>query len=66
MIPPAIITGQAAGVAAALALDAGASVADVDMVALQAELSRENVMIHFDDAWIPEDRSAETVDVGHI
>ena len=66
VIPPAIITGQAAGVAASLALDAGVDIADVDISALQSELSAENVMIHFDDAWIPEDRRGETVDIGHI
>ena len=66
VIPPAIITGQAAGVAASLALDAGVPIAEVDMDALQRELAAENVMIHFDDAWIPEDKRGETVDVGHI
>ena len=67
VIPPAIITGQAAGIAAALAIDAGVEVADVDMAALQSALAAQDVMIHFDDAWVPEGAApAETVDVGEV
>ena len=54
VIPPAIISGQAAGIACAQALDAGVSIWGVDIRALQQELERENVIIHFDDADIPE------------
>jgi glutamyl-tRNA synthetase len=67
VIPPAILTGQAAGVAASLSLDAGCAIADVDIPTLQAVLASQNVMIHFDDAWIPEGKKGgETVDIGHI
>jgi hypothetical protein len=66
VIPPAILTGQAAGVAASLSLDAGCAIADVDIPTLQSVLASQNVMIHFDDAWIPEDKRGETVDIGHI
>ena len=54
VIPPAIISGQAAGIACAQALDAGVPIWGVDIRALQQELERENVIIHFDDADIPE------------
>lgn len=67
VIPPAIITGQAAGVAASLAIDAGVAVGDVDIPTLQATLAAQDVMIHFDDAWVPKDAGqAETVDVGEV
>ena len=67
VIPPAILTGQAAGVAAALALDAGVPIAEVDIPTLQEVLASQNVMIHFDDAWIPKgEKGGETVDIGHI
>lgn len=67
VIPPAIITGQAAGNAAAMALDGGCSICDIDVAALQAELEKQNVMIHFDDSLIAEKESEDThEDIGHI
>lgn len=57
VIPPAILTGQAAGEAAALALKSGADIARVDIRTLQASLERENVMIHFPDEYVPEDKT---------
>ena len=57
VIPPAIITGQAAGEAVTLAIRDGVGVADVDIKKLQAKLSKENVMIHFPDEYVPEDRT---------
>lgn len=57
VIPPAILTGQAAAEAACLALREGVGVADVNIGALQRKLENENVMIHFPDAYIPEDRT---------
>lgn len=67
VIPPAIITGQAAGAAAVLSIDSGKAIYDVDVPELQKVLEGQNVMIHFDDAWIPSDiaNSGETVDIGH-
>ena len=53
VIPPAIISGQAAGIACAQAIDAGKAIWDVDVPALQSELARENVLIPFADANIP-------------
>ena len=57
MIPPAILTGQAAGEAACLAIRSGCAVARVDIAALQAKLEKENVMVHFPDSYVPEDRT---------
>lgn len=55
VIPPAILTGQAAGAAASLAINTSASVTEIDISTLQKTLSQENVMIHFDDALVPID-----------
>jgi hypothetical protein len=44
-IPQCWLTGQAAGVAAALACSAGVGAADVDVVALRAELSGQGVYL---------------------
>lgn len=53
VIPPAILTGQAAGAACAMALDKGCGVGEVPVDELQRLLADENVMIHFDDSLIP-------------
>jgi hypothetical protein len=73
VIPPAILTGQAAGEAACLAIKSGTSVAGVDIRALQAKLEKENVMIHFPDSYMPEDKTviihgknAAEIDGGHM
>ncbi len=49
VIPPAIITGQAAGIAAMLAIDGKCPITQIDVNILQDILSKEYVMIHFDD-----------------
>lgn len=59
VIPPAIITGQAAGVAASIAIDSGVSVYDIDICRLQEILSRQNVLIHFDDKLVRKDLAPE-------
>lgn len=65
VIPPAIITGQAAGEAAHLSLENACSITDIPVAALQQTLEKENVIIHFDDALIPENRTeAVRIDVG--
>lgn len=73
VIPPAILTGQAAGEAACLALKTDKPIANVDIKALQAKLERENVMVHFPDEYLPEDRTviihgknAAEIDGGHM
>ena len=57
VIPPAILTGQAAGTAASLALDEGKTLQEIEIRKLQQSLERQNVMIHFPDGYVPEDRS---------
>ena len=54
VIPPAIITGQAAGQAAAQALNERCAIAKVNMPALQAALAQQRVQIHFNNADVPE------------
>ena len=73
VIPPAILTGQAAGEAACLAIQTNKAVADVDIRALQAKLEKENVMVHFPDSYVPEDRTviihgknAAAIEGGHM
>ena len=73
VIPPAILTGQAAGEAAYLALKSDRPVAGVDIKSLQAKMERENVMVHFPDEYVPEDRTviihgknAADIPGGHI
>jgi hypothetical protein len=59
VIPPAIITGQAAGVAASLAIDEGKAVYEIDVAKLQSILTKQNVMIHFDDSLVRKDMAPE-------
>jgi hypothetical protein len=67
VIPPAILTGQAAGAAASLALDQGCGVTEIPTHKLQEKLENENVMIHFDDALIPSEQlPEEREDIGHF
>ncbi len=67
VIPPAIITGQAAGEAAVIAIDDACDIAKVDITKLQTRLTEGNVMLHFDDSLVPEDvTKEEKADVGHI
>ena len=69
VIPPAILTGQAAAEAACLAIESGVGVANVNIPSLQARLERDNVMIHFPDSYVPKDQSAykgNKYDIGHF
>lgn len=73
VIPPAILTGQAAGEAASLAIRESTSVAGVNIRSLQSKLEKENVMVHFPDSYVPEDRTviihgknAAEIEGGHI
>ena len=56
VIPPAILTGQASAEAACLSIEMGVGVAQVDIPILQKRLEAKNVMIHFPDEYVPEDR----------
>ena len=73
VIPPAILTGQAAGEAAALALQTKSATSRVDIRTLQDRLEEKEVMIHFPDSYVPEDRiakfrgeNAAEIDGGHF
>lgn len=66
VIPPAILTGQAAGTAASLSVDAACPVSAVNVPKLQAILKASDVLIHFDDADIPADRAAVLEKGGEI
>lgn len=67
VIPPAILTGQAAGTAAVLALSLGCPIAEVPIDRLQEQLAADGVTIHFPDEWIPEVEDASYAPgEGHI
>jgi hypothetical protein len=68
VIPPAILTGQAAGEVCALAIETEKPVYEVDVKTLQDRLEKNNVIIHFDDALIPNDAHniEKGEDIGHI
>lgn len=73
VIPPAILTGQAAGEAATLAILQNTAIARVDISMLQKKLEQENVMVHFPDSYVPEDRTviihsknAADIEGGHM
>ena len=54
VIPPAVLTGQAAGLAAAQAVATCTPLPELNVAPLQAALAETGVIIHFDDAWVPE------------
>ena len=73
VIPPAILTGQAAGEAACLAIRDKVGVNGINVSELQSKLEKENVMIHFPDEYVPEDRtvilhgkSVAEIEGGHL
>ena len=67
VIPPAVLTGQAAGIAAAQAVDAQVAIHDLPIAPLQKALADTGVIIHFDDAWVPENPEAIHAETdGHI
>lgn len=59
VIPPAILTGQAAGTACAVAIDDNTDISRVDIRRLQKILEEQNVLIHFDDALVPNEEAAD-------
>lgn len=59
VIPPAIITGQAAGIAASIAIDDKKPVYDIDVSKLQKVLEKQNVIIHFDDSLVKKNLAPE-------
>ncbi len=59
VIPPAILTGQAAGIASAMALNHGCAISDVSVGELQQKLAKTGVIIHFDNQWIPNEAAQD-------
>lgn len=57
VIPPAILTGQAAGIACAMSLDGNCAIHAVSVPVLQQKLADTGVVIHFDDAWVPDEKA---------
>ncbi|MBE6690248.1 MAG: FAD-dependent oxidoreductase [Ruminococcaceae bacterium] len=73
VIPPAILTGQAAAHAACHAIEEKTAVVAVDIKRLQTVLEKDNMMVHFPDAYLPEDRTvvihgknAAEIEGGHL
>jgi len=69
VIPPAVVTGQAAGLAAVQSIDSGKGLDTLPVAALQRAMEKGGNRIHFDDALIP-DNKIEVVDshadIGHL
>ena len=65
VIPPAIITGQSAAEVACLAIDSGVPVSDVDIKTLHQKLEEDNIMVHFPDSYVPEDKTVVIHGVCH-
>lgn len=67
VIPPAVLTGQAAGIAAAQAAEGGYDISALPLGPLQQALADTGVIIHFDDAWVPAGKAAEDAPLaGHL
>lgn len=57
VIPPAIITGQAAAHVACMAIENKVDASDVNIKALQQRLENDDIMVHFPDDYVPEDKT---------
>ena len=57
VIPVAILTGQAAAMTACLAIKDNVSASDVNIKKLQLQLENDNIMVHFPDEYVPEDKA---------
>ncbi|MDD3154080.1 MAG: FAD-dependent oxidoreductase [Victivallaceae bacterium] len=68
VIPPAILSGEAAGFAASLALRTGSAIGAIRIADLQSKLAENAVDIHFDDKLIPSGNAGagERVESEHI
>ena len=53
VIPPAILTGQAIGNAACLALDTSRGFDSIEIAQLQKRQEKQNCRVHFDDSLVP-------------
>ena len=65
VIPPAIITGQVAGLAASQAIEHNCGVSQIDTKTLQTTLISENVITKFDDAWLPSEFTPYKANIDH-
>ena len=70
VIPPAILTGQAAGTVCSECLKDNRAVKDTDIRKVQKLLEEDNVTVHFDDELVPADtenvENMEIFDYEHI
>ncbi|MBQ8341627.1 MAG: FAD-dependent oxidoreductase [Clostridia bacterium] len=73
VIPPAILTGQAAAHAACRAIEEKCAVAAIGIKKLQTCLENDNIMVHFPDSYLPKDRTvvihgknAAEIEGGHL
>jgi hypothetical protein len=66
VIPPAIITGQVAGLAASISLDSTQNLTIINIKTLQEKLAAQNVLLHFDDSWVPVSPEPYSQDIDHI
>ena len=69
VIPPAIVSGQAAGLAAVQSIESGKGLDSLPVEPLQRLMAKGGNQIHFDDALIPADRKEAAdshADIGHI
>ena len=55
VIPQAILSGQAAGVACAHAIEEGCAITDINITNLQKVMEETGNIIHFDDALVPKE-----------
>lgn len=60
VIPPAILTGEVSGIAAALARESKLPIADIAIHELQNRITKAGNMIHFDNSLIPHIKDAES------
>lgn len=60
VIPPAVLTGQAAGLAAAQSIDTNHPIYGIQISELQKSLENTGVIIHFNDAWVPKNLEVDT------
>ncbi|MBO5791987.1 MAG: FAD-dependent oxidoreductase [Lentisphaeria bacterium] len=69
VIPPAIVSGQAAGLAAAQSVDSGTALDSLELEPLQRAMAKGGNQIHFDDALVPAGSAVKAdtfADIGHI
>ena len=69
VIPPAIVSGQAAGFAAVQAIESGKGMDSLPVEPLQRAMEKAGNQIHFDDELIPENNQEAAdshAEIGHV